>query len=53
MHKVLRVGCLMVLLLAILVTVASVSGQEGLTLSQRQEIMGGSVSIISLVLDRG
>jgi len=43
----------MVLLLAILVTVASVSGQEGLPLSQRQEIMGGAVSIISLVQDRG
>src|SRR4030042_855435 len=48
-----RIGCLMVLLVAILVTVSGVAGQQGLTLAKRQEIMKGSVDITSLVLDAG
>ncbi|HJX37623.1 MAG TPA: serine protease [Anaerolineae bacterium] len=53
MRNALRIGCLMVLLVAILVTVSGVAGQQGLTLAKRQEIMKGSVDITSLVLDAG
>jgi serine protease Do len=53
MRNVLRIGCLMVLLVAILVTVSGVAGQEGLTSAKRQEIMKGAVDITSLVLDSG
>jgi serine protease Do len=53
MRGVLRIGCLTVLLLAALVTVTSVAGQEGLPLAQRQGIMAGAVSVISLVRDGG
>jgi len=53
MRNVLRIGCLMVLLVAILVAVSGVAGQEGLTSTKRQEIMKGSVDITSLVLDGG
>ncbi len=53
MRGMLRVGCLTALLLAALLAVTSVAGQEGLPLAQRQEIMKGAVSVISLVRDRG
>ena len=53
MRNVLRIGCLTALLLAALLTATSVTGQEGLPLAQRQEIMEGAVSIISLVMDGG
>ena len=53
MQRVLRIGCLMALLLTILATVGSVTGQESLTSTQRLEIMKGAVSIISLVRDGG
>jgi serine protease Do len=53
MRNVLRIGCLMVLLVAILVSVSGVAGQGDLTLAKRQEIMKGSVDITSLVLDAG
>jgi len=53
MRNVLRIGCLTVLLLAILVTASGVAGQEGLTSTKRQEIMRGAVDITSLYLDAG
>jgi serine protease Do len=53
MRNVLRISGLMVLLVAILVTVSGVAGQEGLTSAKRQEIMKGSVDITSMVLDAG
>jgi len=53
MKKMLRASCLIALLIPLLALAGSVTGQEGLTLKQRQEIMKGAVSIISLVMDRG
>jgi serine protease Do len=53
MRNGLRIGVLTALLLAALLTATSVAGQQGLPLAQRQEIMEGAVSIISLAMDGG
>ncbi len=53
MRHTLRKGCLIALLLMLLGMAATVAGQEGLTLTQRQEIMKGSVAIVSLVREKG
>jgi hypothetical protein len=53
MRNGVRFACLLILFALLLSMAASVSGQEGLQLAQRQEIMEGSVLIISLVSNRG
>lgn len=53
MRHVLIKGGLIALLLILVSATASVSGQEGLSLTQRQQIMRGAVEIISLVADGG
>ncbi len=51
--RTLRSICLGVALFPLLALAGSVAGQEGLTLQQRQEVMRGAVSILSLVKDGG
>jgi serine protease Do len=53
MKSIIRISCLVALLVALLAMVGSVTGQEGLGSSQRQEIMRGAVQIFALVEDRG
>jgi serine protease Do len=54
MKNIIRASCLIALLVTLLVMAGSATGQqEGLTQQQRQDIMRGSVMIISCVLDRG
>ncbi len=53
MKKITRTVCLIVVLIGLLAMAGSVTGQEGLAREQRQEIMRGSVMVISLVEDRG
>ncbi|MDH4207579.1 MAG: serine protease [Anaerolineae bacterium] len=53
MRHLLIKGGLIALLLALLASTAPVTGQEGLTLTQRQEIMKGAVDIVSMVSEKG
>jgi serine protease Do len=53
MKKNLKIALLTTLLIPLLVTAAKVSGQEGLTSTQRQEIMKGAVEIISCIEKKG
>jgi serine protease Do len=51
MRNALKLACLVTLVVLLLGAAATVSGQEGLSQTQRQEIMKGSVYILALVRD--
>lgn len=53
MKNVLRAGSLIAVLVLLVSSAASAIGQEGLTLTQRQEIMRAAVDITAYVRDRG
>ncbi len=53
MKNVFKAGCLIAILIPLVTMAGSATGQEGLTLTLRQEIMRGAVDVVSCIRDGG
>ena len=53
MKNVFKAGCLIAVLIPLVTMAGSATGQEGLTLTLRQEIMRGAVDVVSCIRDGG